>query len=90
MADLHGGDRCHLDLSTGDTIDGLVIWTHPGRQLLVTAENFHDGLFRLSLDRAAGVTAAQVWLSSWRLPRQEVDAFGARLRKALDRAIARM
>ena len=88
--DVHGGDRCHLDLSTGDTIDGRVIWTHPGRQLLVAAENFNDGLFRLSLDRAAGVTTAHVWLSSWRLPPQEVVAFGVRLRKALDRAIAQM
>jgi uncharacterized protein YndB with AHSA1/START domain len=89
-ADLRDGDRCRLDLSTGDTLDGRVVWIYPGRQLLVAADNFSNALVRLSLDRAAGVTMAQVWLSSWRLPAQEVDAFGVRLRKALDRAMARM
>ena len=84
------GDRCRLVLASGDIIDGTVIFSAPSRQLVVSAESFADGLFRLSLDRAAGRTMVQIWLSSWRSAPAEVAAFGDRVRTALDRVFQRM
>jgi uncharacterized protein YndB with AHSA1/START domain len=87
---LHDGDAVCLRFSTGDTIEGRVLWSFPGRQIIIDAENFGHALVRLSLDRAAGRSMVQAWVSSWTLPEQDVQAFAARLRKALDRAMARL
>lgn len=89
VSDLHGGDRCTLGLVTGDAIEGTVLFAVPGRQLVVAAENFGDGLFRLSLDRAAGRAMVQVWMSTWQLPEQETQAFEQRIQRALGRALTR-
>jgi uncharacterized protein YndB with AHSA1/START domain len=82
-----GGDAVSLRLTTGDAIEGRVIYSVEGRQLLIDAENFGHSLLRLSIDRAAGQSMAQVWLSSWTLPAHEVQALRARLRKALGRIV---
>jgi uncharacterized protein YndB with AHSA1/START domain len=85
---LNGGDAVSLRLTTGDAIEGRVIYSVDGRQLLIDAENLGHSLVRLSLDRAAGQSMAQVWLSSWTLPAHEVQAVGGRLRHALSRALS--
>jgi len=81
--DLTAGDTCTIALATGDVIEGRVVFAKPGRQLLVEAHNLGDALFRLSLDRAAGQVFAQIWLSAWTLPTNDVDAFAARTRSLL-------
>jgi uncharacterized protein YndB with AHSA1/START domain len=85
--DLAEGDACTLTLVTGDLIDGKVRFAEPGRQLLVAADNFGDGLFRLSLDRAAGEAMVQVWLSTWAVDPGIASTFEARLRPALVRIV---
>ena len=89
-AALREGDRCTLTLATGDRIEGPVVFYVPGRQLVIAAETLGDGLFRLSLDRAAGDVMVQIWISSWTRPAEETAALAARLRIVLDRALAQM
>jgi uncharacterized protein YndB with AHSA1/START domain len=84
---LHGGDRCAFTLATGDRLEGRVLFTHPGRQLVVVAENLDDALFRLSLDHAAGRSMIQLWLSTWGRAEAEASAFQARAQTALDGAL---
>ncbi len=84
---LHGGDRCAFTLTAGDRIEGRVVFGHPGRQLLVAAENLGDALFRLSLDRAGGRSMIQVWLSMWGRTAEETRAFESRAQRALDAAL---
>ena len=86
--DLAEGDACALTLATGDVISGRVRFAEPGRQLVVAADNFGDGLFRLSLDRAAGEALVQVWLSTWAIDPQVTAAFEERIRPALARVVA--
>jgi hypothetical protein len=66
----------------------VVVWSFPGRQLVIDAENLDHSLVPLSLARAAGQSVAQVWLSSWTLPAQEVQGLATRLRQALDRGLS--
>jgi uncharacterized protein YndB with AHSA1/START domain len=88
VAWLHGGDRCAFSLTTGDPVEGRVVFAHPGRQLLVSAENLGDALFRLSLDRAAGRSMVQVWLSTWAGSRADAQGFQTRAQAAIDRMLA--
>lgn len=89
-ATMREGDRCALRLSTGDLIDGRTVFFVPGRQLVLASETLGDGLFRLSLDRAAGRVMVQLWITSWTRPAEEIASLAARLRTALDRALAEM
>lgn len=81
------GDRCSLLLATGDRIAGPVVHAHPGRQLVVSAENLGHSVFRLSLDRAGGRTMIFLGLSAYALPGAEVQGFEARARAGLDRVL---
>jgi hypothetical protein len=55
---------------------------------VITAENLGAGLLRLSLDRAAGRSMVQVWLSAWTLPDSQVAGFGDRARRVLSRVVS--
>ena len=83
--DLTEGDRCALRLATNDTVDGHVAFARAGRQLLVTSTELGEGLFRLSLDRAAGEALVQVWVSTWAMSGDHVQALAARIRPVLER-----
>jgi hypothetical protein len=83
------GERCTLRLSSGDRIDGRIVFFLPGRQLVLASETL-GGIFRLSLDRAAGQVMVQIWISSWTRPAEEIGALATRLRIALDRAVGEM
>ena len=85
---LSEGDACRLTLVTGDIVEGRVTFAAPGRQLVVDATTFAHGLFRLSLDRAAGEALVQVWLSTWAVDPEQVSAFQDRIRPALARVVA--
>ena len=89
-ASLREGDRCALTLATGDRVDGPLVFFKPGRQLVLASDALGSGLFRLSLDRAAGEVMVQIWISSWTRPATEIDALGSRVREALDRAVREM
>jgi uncharacterized protein YndB with AHSA1/START domain len=85
--DFTEGDRCALCLATRDTVEGPVVFAQPGRQLLVASSELGDGLFRLSLDRAAGEAMVQVWVSSWTKRLADVQALRDRIRPVLDRIV---
>jgi uncharacterized protein YndB with AHSA1/START domain len=78
------GDRVRVDLVTGDTIEGPVLFAASSRQFLIRAENLGDSLFRIAADRAAGRSMAQVTLSSWTMGDAGVRAFASRVQQALD------
>jgi uncharacterized protein YndB with AHSA1/START domain len=82
--DRPAGDRVRLVLTTGDVIEGVVLFAVPGRQLLVRAENLGGSVFRLATDRAGGRSLTQVTLSSWRMAPGQVGAFAARVQAALE------
>jgi hypothetical protein len=81
--DLAAGDPCTLVLTTGDIVDGRVVFARPGRQLLIAASTLGDALFRLSVDRAAGEAMIQVWLSTWTLDDIDFAALEQRFRSVL-------
>jgi len=87
--DFTEGDPCALRLTTGDTVTGRVAFARRGRQLLVTADELGDGLFRLSLDRAAGEAMVQVWVSTWTEAGDHGRSLVDRIRPLFDRAVAR-
>ena len=62
---------------------------HSGRQLLVTTRELGEGLFRLSLDRAAGDAMVQVWVSTWATSDDHVRALVERIRPVLERIVTR-
>lgn len=74
---LREGDPYELRTSAGDRVRGRVQAAVPGG-FAGTAEAFGDGLFRVWVDRAAGRSMIQVWLSAWNAPAGEVDRFRAR------------
>jgi uncharacterized protein YndB with AHSA1/START domain len=82
------GDRCALRLATGDLMEGSIAFAQRGRQLLVAADELGDGLFRLSLDRAAGEALVQVWVSSWTMSLAALQARRDRLRPVVERIVA--
>lgn len=86
--DCREGDPCTLQLTTGDTITGRVTFARPGRQLIVSASELGEGLFRLSLDRAAGESMVQVWAFTWSESGDRVRALVDRIRPVVDRAVA--
>src|SRR5262245_57987432 len=88
-SDFAEGDRCALRLATGDSVAGAVAFARRGRQLLVASNEWDDGLFRLSLDRAAGEALVQLWVSSWTTPLGELQAFRDRLFPVVEQIVAR-
>lgn len=86
---LHGGDHASLRLTTGDRVEGEVVFAHPGRQIVVADRNLDGALVRLSVDRAAGEAMVSVWVSHWGKDSSRAKALTSRAQEALDRAFAR-
>jgi hypothetical protein len=82
---LHDGDPVHLELATGDVIDGSVLGALPGHHLAIAAKNMGDAVLDLQVHEAGGKSMAGVVLSSWTLPASEVAAFHQRAQAALQR-----
>ena len=89
-ATMREGDRCTLRLSTGDLIDGRIVFFVPGRQL-VSRPRRSGMASSVSRWIARPVESmVQLWITSWTRPAEEIAALAARLRTALDRALAEM
>jgi len=80
---LRAGDRYEASTATGDKLAGLVLLSGPPKDFVGTAAAFNNGLFRFSLEKVAGPPYAWVWLSAYRVPQAEVDAFARRWQKLL-------
>ena len=86
---LHGGDHVSLQLTTGDRIEGEVVFAHAARQIVVADRNLDGALVRLSVDRAAGEAMVSVWVSHWGKDSSRAKALTSRAQEALDLAFAR-
>jgi uncharacterized protein YndB with AHSA1/START domain len=83
------GERFRLALASGDAVEGRVIDNAPPRVFAGTADNHNRGLFRFGFEACAlGQPEVHLWLSTWGVPAEQVDALEQRWRDALDRAFA--
>jgi uncharacterized protein YndB with AHSA1/START domain len=81
----HAGDRYSTKLATGDRIEGTVAVTLPGRAIQMTVEGWNNGLYRLWLDRVAGESLVNSWLSVYDVPVLPLDEFKERMQHQIDR-----
>ena len=83
------GEHFRLALASGDAVEGQVVDNAPPRVFAGTAENHNRGLFRFGHETCArGRPEAHLWLSTWGLPAEQVDALEQRWSEAMDRAFA--
>jgi len=80
---LRAGDRYAADAATGDKLAGLVLLNGPPKDFVGTAAAFNNGLFRFSMEKVSGPPYVWVWLSAYRVPQAEVDAFARRWQNLL-------
>jgi uncharacterized protein YndB with AHSA1/START domain len=80
---LRAGSRYTATAATGDKLSGLVLLNGPPKDFVGTAAAFNNGLFRLSLEKVAGPPYVWVWLSAYRVPQAQVDAFARRWQNLL-------
>jgi uncharacterized protein YndB with AHSA1/START domain len=84
IAGAQGGDRVHLTLATGDTIDGRVIAASPGHHLAIAAENLGGAVLDFQVHEVGGRAMAGVVLSSWSAGEDDAKAFRDRAQTALE------
>ena len=77
------GDHYAAAAATGDKLAGLVLLNGPPKDFVGTAAAFNNGLFRFSMEKVASPPYAWVWLSAYRVPQAEVDAFAQRWQNQL-------
>lgn len=87
---LREGDRYRVTAATGDAFAGSVLVNDPPYEFAGTVASLDDGLVCLRTYDVAGPEpkdghAASLWLSTWGVPRQDLEALGARWKQLLDR-----
>lgn len=85
LENLREGDRYSITAATGDRLEGVVQFLAPPQGFSGTVEKLNKALFRVHLEELLGVRQAWVWLSTYGLPRKEVDAFRDRWQNLLDK-----
>lgn len=75
---LGAGDTYALTLGSGDRLEGKVMINTPPTDFAGTAENLNGGLFRFGYEDCLGRPEAHMWLSTWGLPKSEIDALQSR------------
>jgi uncharacterized protein YndB with AHSA1/START domain len=83
------GDRYRVVAATGDVLEGTVVVNDPPYEFAGTVVGWNDGLLSLRTHDAAGPLqkdghAAGLFISTWGMPRQDVEALGERWRRLLD------
>ena len=83
------GDRYRAVAATGDVLEGTVVVNDPPYEFAGTVAGWSDALLSLRTHDAAGPEqkdghAAGAFVSTWGLPRADVDALGERWRRLLD------
>ncbi|MBO9154537.1 SRPBCC domain-containing protein [Chitinophaga sp. GCM10012297] len=61
------GDHYTIDTPVGETYEGRLLFYNPPQDLLGTMENFHDALFRLSIERFSpgGDIFIWIWIAAY-------------------------
>jgi hypothetical protein len=80
--------------ATGDVIEGTVVVNDPPHEFAGTAGGMNDALLSLRTHEAGGPQekdghVACLFLSTWDVPRTEVEALGERWRRLLDALAAK-
>jgi uncharacterized protein YndB with AHSA1/START domain len=84
--DARSDEPFRLALASGDAVEGTVIDNAPPRVFAGTADNHNRGLFRFGFESCStDQPKAHLWLSTWGLPADEVDALERRWSEAMDR-----
>lgn len=86
---LKEGDRYRVEAATGDELAGRVVVNDPPYEFAGTVEGLNDALACLRMHDVGGPSpdsghVACLWLSSWGVPKQEVEALGERWKRLLD------
>jgi uncharacterized protein YndB with AHSA1/START domain len=84
VLDAPTGTRARARFGSGDVLEGPVLFGAAKRNLLLQAENAGDGLLNIAVHRAGGRSMAQVVLSTWAQPAEELAAFERRVQARLD------
>lgn len=71
--------------ANGDSFEGAVLIVAPPRAFAGTLAPLNDGLFRASVERAAGQTSVHLWASGWSVEPGAVQALERRMASLLER-----
>ncbi len=66
------GDAVALTLPDGRQTKSEIIYLHPGKDFVATADVLDGGMFRISLDRYNGKIRLWVWAFSWTLTEDQI------------------
>jgi uncharacterized protein YndB with AHSA1/START domain len=80
---LDAGDRYEIEAATGDRFQGVVQFCHPPWGFSGTVENLNDSLLWVHIEKLASGPQIWIWLSTFGLPQEEVEAFRDRWVKHL-------
>ena len=88
------GDRYRAVAVTGDVLEGTVVVNDPPYEFAGTVAGMNDALLSLRTHEAGGPQekdghVAGLFVSTWGVPRREVEALGERWRLLLDELAAR-
>jgi len=88
LLSLQPGDRYTAALSTGDRIEGTVVAIIPNRGFQVEVDGWNRALYRMWIDRVAGESAVNSWLTTYGMPESFAADFDRRMRAEIDRVAA--
>jgi uncharacterized protein YndB with AHSA1/START domain len=88
------GDRYRAVAATGDVFEGTVVVNDPPHEFAGTVAGLNDALLSLRTHEAGGPKekdghVACLFLSTWNVPRKDVEALGERWRRLLDELAAK-
>lgn len=73
IAGLREGTRYDIKTAAGDELRGTVVINQPP-DFTATVDNLNDGLFRIKIEASHGIREAGLWLSTYRVPAEQVEA----------------
>jgi uncharacterized protein YndB with AHSA1/START domain len=85
---LKEGDCYGFRAATGDIFEGVVQQCTPPWDFSGTVRGLNDALLRIATERFTGKTSVNVWLSTYGLDENSVQAFQGRMQQLLDRTFA--
>jgi len=73
--------------ASGDGLTGTIERWSPPRQMVATVDDLNDALLRIVIHGTPGSAAAVLWLSTYGVPNDRVQAIAARWQESLARAL---
>ena len=85
LENLKPGDRYSFRTASGDSFEGVIQTFNPPLEIYGTVENFNHGIFEIHLDELFGYRDVMFQLSTYGVPREQVEGVEARMQKLLRR-----